>query len=931
MMYSVVFLAALLCFLLDGSAASTQTRAMSGRGSIAALNNLVVIGDGAGNGAGAAGDGDISFSFYTYAVTTANVVTASDYAQAIAAVTAGTGTPGGVGGNVANTVTQAVNTDLAGNTFKGLGHAVAIADMNTVFVSQSKSSAQTGRVVVYEGNVTSFSQKQLLIPYDGAHRLDSAAFFGESIAAKHDALAVGCQNCNSSAPVFSGAVFVYKPTDSGRWSESQVLTADGVLFLGERVAMHDKVLVAAGDDSSGLAQASQHNFDNTANTVVVFEEGHHGKFEQRQVITTRSGSFRESITGLTVFDETIAITTMGTDLPTVGTAAARDKVYIYYPMSERYGLAPTGKHKPAPQQWTNTQILTVATSTYYRYILGEPMTSISMNSLMYLTTDNTNVHTALSHRECLSCAFTVPVATDTSIAKSNVEVLLTSDSNAFYSLSTGTADVIADPSPNSLENNCLTISLQDRYNDGWGIASLVITGPDGHQDKFTLQCTTANPNVFKYCPRTNKPGKYNLHIENGEETPFGWEIIWKVAAGSTWYYGDRHTHMDFLWDEKYSDFHVGVTKELLPLIDTCVVCDPNKPAEPTKPGPHRRLSNLRALHHKGVTSSPTMTQSPTLTTTGNSNNHFWNQFAIQAGQQWFDTDYNGAAFYVSDAEGKRLIFSGTSCYTGGSNPTLCWVDLPDGDYRVRAGNGISDSGVSTTTWTFCSMSNAMPNDAELLFTVLDQQCYAGAFYEVETLCANTYKSAYYLNVDLVLDGGRSVLSSSDKSSLQVAVSETMLSVLGSAPSSSSFEHQEVADGGLKVSMVLEFGSAPDASALTNFVRDTSSASSLLKYELIGSQSLSTNFLHGDVAAVRIVSATSKADAHDYSNVDESLFKTVSDHVWKTASVEQSENFNTYAKYVAEGAYAIVAVAAVLAVSLFARRAMSKNVVSEDEK
>jgi hypothetical protein len=187
-----------------------------------------------------------------------------------------------------------------------------------------------------------------------------------------------------------------------------------------------------------------------------------------------------------------------------------------------------------------------------------------------------------------------------------------------------------------------------------------------------------------------------------------------------------------------------------------------------------------------------------------------------------------------------------------------------------------------------------------------------------------------LNVELLLGGGAESLSVSDKSNLKVATTETMLSVLGSGPNSIKVGKQEVTSSGLKVSMVLQFASVPDITALDNFAKETSSASSLLKYELIGSQTLAANFLKGEVSSVTIVSA-STGEEHEFSKVDESAYQTVTDHVWMTASVEQSSNnFNVYAKYVAEGAYALVAVAAVLAVSLFAKRAMTKTAVVEED-
>jgi hypothetical protein len=900
MFYSLLFLTALLSQWQGSDAASVTTRAIAGdRARMAALNNLVVIGDPAYSSS----TGSISFSFYNYQAFGSTLDTgliANAFVKSLQ-----TGNP------TTATVTGAASGDLAGNTFKGLGHAVAIADMSTVFVSQTSTAEQTGRVVVYNGNITSFSQKQVLIPYDGKHRQDSSAAFGESISATPTNLAIGCQNCNSSAPVFSGAVYVYKANKEGRWSESQVLTADGVMFLGEKVALHEHVLVAAGDDKNTFAQASNHNFGNDANTVVVFEEKG-PKFEQRQVLMPKSGGNREGITGLTVFDETIAITTKGSDTTLF---TQRDKVYIYYPMNKRYGMEPKGK--PSPQQWTNTQILTDSTVGNFRYV--SPDTSISGNELQYLTTVDLatdKIGIAKSSRSCLSCQFSTPVVTAAAADATVTKAALVADASAFYTYSTVTDTLITDPDLSTNVDNCMNIQLLDQYNDGWGTASLVVTSPTGREDKYTLQCTTQNPMLFKYCPTHYVPGKYHIHVENGEETPFGWEIYYYVSMGSTWYAGDRHTHMDFLWDTKYENFVYDNAKGVLPQVETCEICDPNKPA-----GKHRSLSNLRSLHHKGKTSSPTISQAPTLVT-GGSTSVEWNKFVTTAAQWFAGAPGTSTRFMISDDKGKKLLRSGTTCSAA---ITTCWIDLPDGDYMVRVGTGTT---TATHPWKFCGVDANINENTEFKFSIVDQQCYVGAFAEVANTCSNNYVSDYYLKVDLILGGGAAMLSSSDKSTLTVALTETMISVVGSVAVSAKVTSQGLTSNGLAVSAVLQFESTPDSTALNNFVQDTSSASSLLKYELIGTQSLAAKFLEGGVSAVSIVSANA-VHVDDLSQVDESSFQTVIDHAWTTASTQESNNFNVYAKYVAEGAYALVAVAAVLAVSLFVRRASSTSTVVVD--
>jgi hypothetical protein len=637
----------------------------------------------------------------------------------------------------------------------------------------------------------------------------------------------------------------------------------------------------------------------------------------------KAGSTRERITGLTVFDETIAITTMGTDT-NPNTATARDKVYIYYPMNERYGFSKP-KPKPMPQQWTNIQILTAADTADVRYPGASPDTSISMNTLRYVTSNDAAtdvVAFATTTRDCLSCKFssTVTIANVGSAVTTPADkrVVLTSDSNAFYSYNDATVGLISDPVLNyvATEKRCLTISLVDQFNDGWGVAYLVVTSFSGARDKFTLQCTTSNPTVFSYCPQSMEKGVYNLHIEKDKETPFAWEILWKVATGTSWYFGDRDSHMFFEWNEKYEDFHIKDSKNLLPQYATCEICDPTKPS-----ATHRRsLSNLRSLGHKGTTSSPTMSRAPTILATGYTG-YVWNEFVFAAGNPWFESDHEGTYFWVSDRDGKHLFKTGTTCTT--TSVQKCWVEIPDGDYILRVGDS-TNAGAGSETYAFCESSYALAVNTELHFTVLDQQCYAGAFYELDNLCRNTYKSAFFLNVDVLLSGGVESLSASDESTLKVATSETMLSVLGEVPISVKVGRQEVQNSAVMVSMLLEFKNAPDSAALSNFIMETSAASSLLKYELIGTQSMAANFLKGQVASVSIVSASTETGTHDYSKVDESSFHTVEDNVWKTESVQQSASFNDYATYVAEAAYAIVAVAAVLAVSIFVKRAVTKK-------
>jgi hypothetical protein len=418
--------------------------------------------------------------------------------------------------------------------------------------------------------------------------------------------------------------------------------------------------------------------------------------------------------------------------------------------------------------------------------------------------------------------------------------------------------------------------------------------------------------VYRYCPQSlDVDQTYRLHIENGEKTPFGWEIIWRVYAKGTWYVGDKHTRMDFNWDGKYNEFFPGPSKSVLPSLDTCKVCSDKKP-EPK----HRSLRNLRALHHRGKTASPTMTNAPTLTHTFY-NSDTWNLFEMtaQSSTPWFKNNYIGAYFWVANSDGSKLLQTGTACTAA---VTSCWVELPDGEYKLRVGASTNeDTRADGTFKKFCGIQNDIKLDKQVSFIVRDGKCFPGTLRETTTLCTIDYQAAYHLKVDLFLGGAVTALSVSDESTLSMALTQTLQTEQGSVKVVS----QTLRSAGLDVSVMVKVHNADDAT-LENMM--SASVSRLLKYELIGSNTLSTNFLAGDVSSVMITSV-SISEEKDFSNIDESSFKTVTDHLWLTPTSEKSSSsFHDYARYVAEGAYAIVAVAAVLAVSFFVKRVMSST-------
>lgn len=196
---------------------------------------------------------------------------------------------------------------------------------------------------------------------------------------------------------------------------------------------------------------------------------------------------------------------------------------------------------------------------------------------------------------------------------------------------------------------------------------------------------------------------------------------------------------------------------------------------------------------------------------------------------------------------------------------------------------------------------------------------------------NKYKAAYWLKVDVLLGGGATSLSTADSNTLKTGVTEALQSVLASYATKAIVQGQSVTSSGLEVSILVEFDSITDLSALNNLVGSSGlldSASNLLKSDLVGSHALSANFMKGQLSSVSILSVQN-IEYEDFTTVEESSFKTVSDYVWTVPAAEQSY-VEAHAENIAISSFAFVAVAAVLAVSLFVKRVMTKTTAVVEE-
>ncbi|CAE7623812.1 unnamed protein product, partial [Symbiodinium microadriaticum] len=191
--------------------------------------------------------------------------------------------------------------------------------------------------------------------------------------------------------------------------------------------------------------------------------------------------------------------------------------------------------------------------------------------------------------------------------------------------------------------DCLLVSVEDHFSDGWDTANLIVETPTGDKDTFAHRCDMANPYQFRYCP---------------------------ADAG----------------DEGHKKFIPHKVERDLPNNITCKACK-SRPTE--KPS-----TRLRQLKSKDNTFAPTVSPAPTIVTSVDI--HPWQELRlVSAGAvDWFDSQHKGTSYYISDKTGHRLLSVGTMCpWETTLSYKTCWEDYPDGEYVLRVGGGLDHANV----------------------------------------------------------------------------------------------------------------------------------------------------------------------------------------------------------------------------------------------
>ena len=462
-----------------------------------------------------------------------------------------------------------------------------------------------------------------------------------------------------------------------------------------------------------------------------------------------------------VYEDTIAISSVA-DTGRAGGVYGKGTVNVFYPNTQAYAGP---KWKPAPVQWSLQQVLIspIATSTDIasptdtafgttlsldgnRMFVGE--VGAAKNGYIYERTSATGLWSV--QQKIASTATLV----ESQLSGSHV-----------VSAYAGGVDILDE----TQKWDCLVVSVEDHFNDGWDTAHLVVDVPGGEKDSFTSRCDETNPFQFRYCPAScSDEGLYKFSIPGGKAAKFHWEQVWRVYEEATgdWFTGNWDTKMDFEWNcAKRQFMHKKIEREL-PNNITCKACK-SRPTE--KPS-----SRLR--HLKDSTVAPTISPAPTIATSVQI--HPWQELRLIAGSSndWFDSQHRGTSYYISTVDGKKLLSVGTMCpWERTLTYKTCWEDYPDGDYILRVGGALDR--ISTHTFKFCHGTNAVSKETQMIFRVTNGECTVLSSVKSSGYCGSRLGVAQVAAMEFSLTGiPNAVLSTSDFEVISDAVSSVLAGV-----------------------------------------------------------------------------------------------------------------------------------------------------------
>jgi hypothetical protein len=553
-------------------------------------------------------------------------------------------------------------------------------------------------------------------------------------------MVISCPSCGENT---IGRLYTYeKEGPKHTWTQSAVLeaaqklpifscpgSADNSLFLGSSNVQISGPNILASTEYTRCTEGG----------FILFSK-RHGQWSQQQTFWSSVSTYF----AMAIEADTIALGAPGANY---GTNTEVGAVYMQYPNTPTFGAKP---EPGAPTQWSLHQILyppEPADSLFFgtdmtlygdRLYVGSPAGGADNNKLFYFERPSINGFWSL--QQILS-----PPTGQRSMSKSQVF------GTTVVALATTSAPLTgAAVFENRYEWDCLIISMEDQFGDGWDTARLQILSPGQDPTFYSPHCNAPNPFEFRYCPRYGGPdyqGLHKLSIVDGPKSKFFWEIQWRVYEESTgnWYRGNHATRMDFHFDSsKKSMTRRGIFHDL-PGNITCVNCpakpqEKSKPDAKDKPGPGRKLKGGDDTHAPSISPAPTLGQTVLY-------GDAWRYMTLStSGEPWFDNRHQGTNYYISDSQGHRLISTGTSCL---DTPALCYQVFPDGQYVLRVSGGLNEFS-GDHSWEFCGRRGGAGE--QLDFIVKDGKCDAIVSYTSGTYCSTVLHSYVGVLVELEMFG-----------------------------------------------------------------------------------------------------------------------------------------------------------------------------------
>ncbi|CAE7771113.1 unnamed protein product, partial [Symbiodinium microadriaticum] len=334
---------------------------------------------------------------------------------------------------------------------------------NMLFASGGVSALNQKHVAYMRGSHTQWSLAQILSP---PAEFNEHNYFGDVLDLDRyhlRQLAVGCYGCNASH-AYSGSVFVYEATspDAKKWTQTALLSPPSWRYeLGRfQMSIHKDKILASVAHAPALSAA------NTVVNTVLFQKGVDG-WSYMQEFSLGADPARDDTTRAEVYDDTIVISGVS-NIGHSGGFYGKGTVRVFYPNTKEFAGP---KSKPAPVQWSVQQVLisplagatTAALAASADLQFGQ---SISIDGDRMFISENSAQAGYIYERQSTAGLWSVQqkltltaAAVESQVSGSHVGVV-----------STTGIDVLDE----TQRWDCLVVSIEDHFNDGWDSANLVV-------------------------------------------------------------------------------------------------------------------------------------------------------------------------------------------------------------------------------------------------------------------------------------------------------------------------------------------------------------------------------------------------------------------------------------------------------------------------